>query len=69
MVEEQYGDLNGYHIANSDSDPLMAAFAHVAKEQYQQAELLLQIAAERELVFGRLFGSIHRDLRDVLRDY
>ena len=69
MVEIQYGDLNEYHIANFEHDPLMAAFACISKERYQQAEVFLQIATERSLTFHRSYGSVNRDLRDVLKDY
>ena len=68
-LDSEYGDLDGFHIANSDEDLLTAAFAYISRREYQNAERLLIEAQERNLVFNRSYGSYTRDIRDVLLDY
>ena len=68
-VENEYGGLNSFLIANADSDPIMAAFANIFAKNYDQAEILLNIAVQKGHIFNRCFGSVNRDLRDVLLDY
>lgn len=69
MIRTKYDDLDGFHIANVDSDILTAAFTYISSGELKNAERLLLIAQEKQEVFNRSFGSYSRDLRDVLLDY
>lgn len=68
-VEKEYDGLNNYLISNADNDPITAAFAYLFVNDYEQAEILLNIAVKNGFTFNRCFGSANRDLRDVLLDY
>ncbi len=67
--ESKHSGLNQFLIDNGESNPLMAGFASLYKGDYSSSVKFLQSAKERSLTFGRSFGSIHHDLRDVLLDY
>ena len=68
-VKKEYGGLNDYLISNTNNDPITAAFACLFVNDYEQAERLLNIAVKNGFIFDRSFGSVNRDLRDVLLDY
>lgn len=68
MIDEQ-GGLNHYLIHNAEHNLLMAAFAYISCENFEQAEVCLKKAEEEKLLYNRCFGSMNRDLRDVLLDY
>lgn len=69
MIESEHIDLDGFYIANVDSDILTAAFAYISRSDFKNAERLLLIAQEEQKAFNRSYGSYSRDLRDVLLDY
>ena len=68
-VEEKYGDLNGFHIHNYERNRINAAFAHIARGEYEQALRLLKKAYNRGEYTNRCFGDCSNDLRDVLINY
>ena len=68
-IANEYGSLNEFHIKNAENDILLAAFASVSCGDYLVAEQLLVKAQQENCVFNRSYGSLSRDLRDVLLDY
>ena len=69
LVENDYQGLNNFLIANAVNDPLMAAFALIYNAEYSKATEMLEKSQEKQLKFERSFGTVSRDLRDVLLDF
>lgn len=68
-IEAKYDNMSEFYIANASIDILSAAFAYIDEQKYENAMRLLIKAREEGREYQRYYGSIDRDLREILYDY